>query len=210
MFTAIDTRTGKQITGEEIQEEIKKGNANNEHFVDPIFHREVRFKSPHQRRSTYGNVSVRSHFASSPKSPIEQLPRDIIFDPEYIKQNKVGTYTVSESSDHVIGKTKIAEWAQKELLEEDEEKQVYFEYRVSIPQRENRYRIIDVALKDEEELIAIECQISPISEEDLIERIDDYRSIGVDSLWVFGDKAFKESFKEICYQYAGFAAHRFS
>lgn len=203
MFTAIDLKTGEQVDSEEWEkrEDVE--------LRDPIFGKEVIYKPQHERASKYGSCLVRPHFASAPKEVIKEPPREIIFDPEYIKQSKNGTYSISESTDHIIGKTRLAEWAKENLIEGNEK--IKFEHQVKIPQKGDKYRIIDVAIINEEvTIIAIECQISPISEESLIERIEDYQSVGIDSLWVFGDKAFREEFREVCYQYGGFACHTFT
>jgi len=95
----------------------------------------------------------------------------------------------NESIFHIAGKQLIYDWASEEYKDYPLAKLTY-EHRVPIETKGNKYRIIDVAvLFPSGQILALECQLSPISLEDLEERFYDYQAEGIDSIWFFGNKA---------------------
>lgn len=64
------------------------------------------------------------------------------------------------------------------------------EYRLPIPTQNNRYRIVDNAVLDQDGQIqvAIEYQCSPIASDALEQRINDYLAAEIHQVWILGGK----------------------
>lgn len=173
MFSAIEELTGQVVFASD-------KNAKNLSLVDPIFQKKVFFRKEHFR----GETQVRAHFVSTATN--EKMNDQFLFDKEYLEVQKNGMVRLGESLAHLTGKLKIKEWAESSLSP----CQVKIEHRIPISNKQGKIRIIDVAvLFPEGNLLALECQLSPISSQELKDRYYDYLSEGVDSIWFLGAKA---------------------
>lgn len=155
-------------------------------LVDPIFESEVFVRKNHFRNNGY--TSVRSHFVL--KNIDFDNIGDLLPDDEYFTETTNG-YRISESLEHKEGKRYIGEYMLK-FLENDDRDSVTVEYekRVIIARKQGKRRVIDTALIfPDNRIIALECQLSPISTSELTDRILDYNSEGIENYWVLGRKA---------------------
>ena len=188
MFTAINTKTNETVFIGDVENQNINSLRQME-LVDPIYYNEVYPRRGHYRDSFH----VRPHFVSKAVNELTELPKDVIFDPEYIKQRPNGYYRVGESFEHIKGKEVIAQWMLENVFPELENKKIVYEHRVYIPSKQ-KYRIIDVAMIFPcGILLAFECQLSPITINDLNERFYDYHAAGADSYWFFGQHAYNDT-----------------
>jgi competence CoiA-like predicted nuclease len=182
MLTAIDSANEQIVFIDDHQDCLDE--LRHRDLRDIIFNKKVFVRRSHLRKGSF----VRSHFVSQAVYE-DTFPDDVLLDPEYVEVTPQNQYRCNESIYHIAGKQKIYDWALNEYYNYPKLK-IIPEYRVPIEAKGNKYRIVDVALIFPcGSIIAIECQLSPISLVDLKERFYDYQSEGIDSIWFLGNKA---------------------
>lgn len=187
MFTALNKVTLKSIWIEEYLVNRSKYREEGIELIDPFFGQPVFPRTSHFREQNKDRVFVRSHFVSKAVKDNE-LRDDIILDREYIQEKTDGTLILRESSEHREGKRILAKTAIEDFSGVTKAN-VHFEKRVWVPHK-NSYRVADVFVDlPSGDLLAMECQLSPISIEELEERNGDYQSQGIDCIWALGSKA---------------------
>lgn len=187
--------TGEILDARNYNPEIHKGK-----IYDKFTESECVWVPGHDRKYKTGRVrQVRSHFRSR---YIGDFPSALEFSNEYFLGD--GTkYSPGESEEHREGKRWIAEYYITSnpgyLLEEILE----LEYLVKLPT--GKWRICDVAFVfPSGEVEVFECQLSPITPEELQARSEDYRYLGFNFDWIFGKRAVTQSNIEWYYNYFGF------
>jgi hypothetical protein len=178
-FSAIDSDSGEQIFIEDYLSDsgkLDKDSLYKLSLVDPFFYSELRPRIGHFR----GSVNVRPHFYSFDLAK-KALSEKVFFDDEYIKNGTLG-----ESIEHKNGKEYILSLVRNDWSEQIIESRM--EKRIQITKK-GKYRIADVYIETASEKIAFECQLSPISTQELTNRINDYLSEKIYSYWFLGNKA---------------------
>ena len=177
-LTAIDSR-GKRVTAWDCDD--WRMNPEHKHLRHPIIDVPVFPVRAHFRSD---KNFVRQHFRM--KSAVD-FPDTLHKDDDYIKKASNGRLVFGESMEHLESKKAISKWAYMidPVCREDLSS---FEVTVKMP--DDRWRIIDVAFETPTGLIlAHECQLSPITPDELDERTTDYQSVGIDVVWWFGYRA---------------------
>lgn len=195
MLTAINEETQETIFIDKWINNI--GELRKLKLVDPLFFKPVFPRRPHFRKT----APVRGHFVS--KTHLIEITEDnLLDDNDYFIRSEKGIY-LNESFDHMEGKKYITTYVLDHVLTEYKELKFKYEYRVKIKNK-NKYRIIDSAIFFPNGFIlALECQLSAISEESLIERIRDYNSEGIESLWFLGKQADTTTNRNILHSFFG-------
>jgi len=195
MLTAIEKKTQKRIVFDDYVNEIEV--LRTMELIDPLFFHPVFARKPHFRKESL----VRGHFVSQSKE-IEVESMNLLEDDDYfvIDNDKI---RINESYEHMEGKKEITNYFLKEVLNEYENLKVEYEYRVYIESKD-KYRIIDSAIIFPcGSIIALECQLSAISIKSLLERIRDYDSLNIDSVWFLGKQANTQQNRNMLYSIFG-------
>ncbi len=176
-LSALNYEIGERITLDDPEMDLRKVYPNLDKLVCPITGSRVVFVS-HYIRETDAR-KVRAHFRS--RDP--HATGGIIFDPEIGELRGSGWRVGGERYEHLEGKAHVREW----LINEHKvvPQAVETERVVELP--DGRKRIADVAITfPDGRMEAHEVQLANTSLENLEQRIDDYASVGIHSVWHIG------------------------
>ncbi|BAQ63905.1 competence protein CoiA [Geminocystis sp. NIES-3709] len=122
------------------------------------------------------------------------FPRSSVYKvPHFVHKRQNSCSSSGETYQHLFAKHKLAE----QLREANPNDIITVEHRIPTLLS---YRIIDVAQNKNGYLIAHEIQLSPITVEELQQRVNDYTQQGIESIWYFGEtNAKNKAIKEYCY-----------
>lgn len=186
MFTALNKETLESVWVEcYLQNKDKFQDIG---LVDPFFLKPVFVRKSHFRETNKDKVFVRSHFVTKfPNNQPEDLMENVFYDPEYIREKSNGCLSIRESREHLEGKRYLAKYVKEACGVSMNE--ISFEHRIYIHQKQ-RYRIADVFVSlPTGYSLALECQLSYITQSEIEERNDDYQSEGIDCIWALGKQA---------------------
>ena len=184
MLTAIHKETGAYIYGPDLSK--TDAEAIKDLFLDPVFLKPCRFRSGSIHKN---GKSLRNHFFCQHTLEYETWASAFLPDDDIFKEVERGAKRVSarESNEHLSAKVWLKHQYSSKFGYENED--IALEQRLKMPC--GRWRIADLLVGKPNDCIciAVEAQISPISEEEIEKRTLDYESLGVDCHWWLGPKA---------------------
>ena len=204
MFRAIEEETGKEIFAENIvsddQRRVK--------YVCPITNSSVVYVRGHERHTLDVATCVVPYFRHKTAGVI--ISSEYYNDDDLFKGGTSDSRTYGESMEHRLGKKMVAAHISDLYKKKHPGKDIKISYELRV-EIQDRWRIIDVAAVFPNGLIeAYEVQLSSISDVDLEQRTNDYLSVGIEVVWLFGKKAHTESNKDWHLNRFGFRAYTLS
>ena len=188
MFVAIEKETGKTILSEEVTEEQFRAE-----YLCPLTNSPVVCVRGHGIHILDAATSVVPYFRHKTAGVIISSE---YYDDDDLFKGTTDSKTYSESMYHRLGKKTVADHISNIYKKTHPEKDINVSYELRV-EIQDRWRIIDVAAVFPNGLIeAYEVQLSPISDVDLEQRTNDYLSVGIEAVWLFGKKANTESNKD--------------
>lgn len=181
MLTAINPKNGRTIVALQF-DDIRSEYPDYVNLVDPLTGKPVFPRRAHLRNG----ARVQAHFVST-AILASDWPADLLPDIEYarIQGSKL---TCNERLEHILGKLFIVQHTHE--IQDPYCKPHRAEYEKIILLPTGKRRIIDVAFTlPSGDIIAHEMQLSRIDPDELEERSEDYRSVGIDVTWWFGLQA---------------------
>lgn len=92
-----------------------------------------------------------------------------------------------EGDDHTAAKEWVYELLTESIKKSPEEQHLEVDMEIGLPQCGSRGRIADVGIRYKGDVYCVfECQLSPISQENLTQRIQDYNEQAIESYWLLG------------------------